>query len=60
MKPMDVDKLFNIRVIISELEASLNGDYAVEASGITEVQTETSVVAEVAQKEDIPMVGVGE
>ena len=50
MKPMDFDELFNRRVILSELEACLNDDYTIEAPGITEVQTETSVVAEVFQK----------
>ena len=51
MKPMDLDKLFNRRVIISELEASLNDDDAIDASGITECQTETAVVAEVVKEE---------
>ena len=41
MKPMDVDEFFNIRVIISELDALLNDDDVIDASGITEVQTET-------------------
>ena len=45
MKTIDVDELFNIRVIISEFEASLNDDDKIESSGITEVQTETPVVA---------------
>ena len=39
MKPMDVDELFNIRVIIIELEARLKDDDALDASGITEGQT---------------------
>ena len=30
MKTIDVDELFNIWVIISELEDSLNDDYAIE------------------------------
>ena len=45
MKPIDVDELFNRRFIISEFEDSLNDDDAIDASGITESQTETSVVA---------------
>ena len=45
MKPIDVDELFNIRVIISELEASLNDDEKIESSRITEGQIETPVVA---------------
>ena len=60
MKPMDLDKLFNRRVIISELEASFHYDYEIGASGITEVQTETAVVAELLWKEDIPVGEVGE
>ena len=35
MKPIDVDELFNRRVIINELEARLNDDYEIDASGIT-------------------------
>ena len=50
MKLIDVDEFFNRGVIISELEASLNNDDKIYASRITEVQTETSVVAEVIQK----------
>ena len=50
MKPMDVVKFFNRRVIISELEASLNNDDAIDSSGITKGQTETAVVAEVVKK----------
>ena len=50
MKPMDVDELFNRRVIISELESRWNNDYAIDASGINEGQTETSVVSEVVKK----------
>ena len=60
MKPMDVDELLNIRVIISELEARLNDDDEIDASGITESQIEIVVVAELAQQEYIPMGGVGE
>ena len=44
MKPIYVDGLFNISVIISQLEASFNGDDSIGASGITEGQTETAVV----------------
>ena len=42
---MDVDEFFNRRVIISELEDSLNDDDAIYASGITEGKTETAVIA---------------
>ena len=45
MKPIGVDELFNIRVIISELEYSLNDDDTIDASWITKYQTETAVVA---------------
>ena len=41
MKPMDVDEFLNRRVIVSELEESLNNDDTIESSGITDVQTET-------------------
>ena len=34
MKSIDVDELFNRRVIIIELEASLNGDDTLYTSGI--------------------------
>ena len=47
MKPMNVDELFNKRVITSELEARLNYDDGIDASGITKGQTETKVLAEV-------------
>ena len=50
MTPMDVDKFFNRRVVISELEAHLNDDDAIDVSWITESQTETAVVTEVLQK----------
>ena len=50
MKHIDVDELFNRRVIISGLEASFNDDKAIEVSGITQGQTETEVVAYVVQK----------
>ena len=42
---MDVDELFNIRVIISEFEARLNDDDSIDASQITDFQTETEGVA---------------
>ena len=38
IKTIQVSKLFNRRIIISELGASLNDDDAIDASGITEVQ----------------------
>ena len=60
MKPMDVDELFNRRVIISELEAHFNDDNSIDASGITYIQTETLVVAEVVQKYYIQLGGVSE
>ena len=60
MKTIDVDELLNIRVIISEVVSSLNNDGEIESSGITEVQTETSVVAEVVWKEYTPVGKVGE
>ena len=41
---MCVDELFNRRIIIIKLEARLNDDDAIYASGITEGQTETVVV----------------
>ena len=44
MKPIDVNKLLNRRFIISGLEDSLNDDDKIYASGIAEVQTETSVI----------------
>ena len=50
MKPADVDKFFNRRVIISELEVSFNDDDVIEAVGIADCQTEKSVVEEVVQK----------
>ena len=50
MKPIYVDELFNRRVIISELEASLKDDGSIDASFITQGQTETEVVAEVVKK----------
>ena len=45
MKPIDVDELFNRRVIISELESSLNDDDAIESSVVPEGKTEASFVA---------------
>ena len=38
MIPIGVDELFNIRVIISELEDSLNDDDTIDASGIPEAK----------------------
>ena len=35
MKPMDIDEFFYRRVVIIELETSLNDDDAIDASGIT-------------------------
>ena len=40
MKPIDVDKFFNIRFIISELESSLNDDGTIGASVVPERETE--------------------
>ena len=45
MKNIDIDELFNRKIIISEVEYSLNDDDEIELSGITEGQTETPVVA---------------
>ena len=45
MKPIDVDELLNIRVIIRELESSLNDDDTIGASVVIEDETEASVVA---------------
>ena len=42
---MDVDELFNRRVIISELEVCLNDDYSIDASGFIKGQISTAVVA---------------
>ena len=39
VKPIDVDELFNIRVIISELESSLGDDSAIDTSVVPEVKT---------------------
>ena len=36
MTPIDIDELFNRRVIISKLEASFNDDDTIDSSGITE------------------------
>ena len=47
-KPIDIDEFLNRRDIIPESEASFNDDDAIDASGIAEFQTETSVVAEEA------------
>ena len=35
MKPIDVDELFNRRVIISKLESSLNDDDSIDAAVVT-------------------------
>ena len=35
MKPIDVDEFFNKKVIICELESSLNEDAAIDASVVT-------------------------
>ena len=59
MKPIDVDKFFNRRVIISELESSLNNDDTIDASFVPEGETEASVVAEVVQESDKTLVEVG-
>ena len=49
MKPIDVDEIFNIRVIISELESSLNDDDTIDSSVVTEGEIEASVLVEVLQ-----------
>ena len=60
MKPIDVDKLFNRRIIISELESSLNDDDAIDTSVVTEGKTEASVVAELVQEADRTLYELGE
>ena len=60
MKPMDVYKFFNRRVIIIELEACFNDDYAIDAPGITQGQIETAAVVEVLQREYTPVGELGE
>ena len=50
VKPIDVDELFNRRIIISKLGDILNDYYAIEASGIIEGQTETAVFFNVVKK----------
>ena len=59
IKSTDVDEFFNIRVIIHELEYSLNGDYAINTSVETEGETESSIVAKLVQKYDITVDEVG-
>ena len=39
MKPIDVDELFNRRVIISQLEYILNDDDTIDTSVVPEVET---------------------
>ena len=56
---MNVDKFFNIKIIISELEQHFNDDYAADVSGITDSQTETVVVAEVVNTNYITVGEVG-
>ena len=46
MKPIGIDELFNRRVIIYELESSLNYDDSIDALVVAEGETEASVVAE--------------
>ena len=60
MKLMDVDELFNKRVIIIELEACFNDDYAIEAPWITKVKKKHQLLQKYSKKEDIPVGGVGE
>ena len=50
MKTIKIEKLFNRRFIISELEASLNDDNLIDAKGITEGQTQKVFVAQIVQK----------
>ena len=59
MKPIDADKFFNIRVIISELESGLNCDDTIYISFVPEGETESSVVEEV-HKDVITVVEVCE
>ena len=46
MKPIDIDELFNIRVIIYELEFRLNDDDTISASVVVNGKTEASFLAE--------------
>ena len=48
-----------ICLLINELEARLNDNDAIDASGITEGQTEIAVGEKVVQKEDTPVGKVG-
>ena len=52
VKAIDADKFFNIRVIISELESSLNYDCVIDASIFLVVKTEASVFVELVQEYD--------
>ena len=45
MKPIDVDELFNRRVIISELESSFNDNEEIDAPVFPEGEPEAPVVA---------------
>ena len=45
MKTIGVDELFNKRVIIRELESSLNDDDAIDASVVSERETEAYIIS---------------
>ena len=45
MKHIDVDELFNKRVIICELESSLNDDDTIDASVVSERETEAYIIS---------------
>ena len=60
MKPIDVDELFNRRVIISELEYSLNDDDTIDASVVSGGEIKSSFVAKLVQESDIIVGEVGE
>ena len=47
MQPIDDGELFNIQVIINDVEYSLNDDTATNASVIAEDETEAPVIEEV-------------
>ena len=55
MKPIDVDKFFNRRFIISELEYSLNDYDVIDASVVLEGETKASSVVESVQEYDRTM-----
>ena len=51
IKPIDVDDLFNKRIIIRELESSLNDDGAIYTSIVEDDKIEASVVVYLVQED---------